>query len=245
MTNGIYIAATGMISRSRSLNITGNNLANLETAGYKRDETTTKSFGEHMVYYLASGETARPLGDCTHGVATDRTVTQYAQGGIEETRRSMDLAINGNGYFTMAVPGGTALTRNGRFFLNNEGYLTDTAGNRVLGVNGPIRLQSDRFTVDESGGVYESNMLTNQLRITVPANPDAVQKQGEGFYAYAGAAANFDGRIVQGALEASNVNLTSEMAGMIEDSRAFQTCAQVVRTMDEMMAKGAQLGSLK
>jgi fagellar hook-basal body proteins len=245
MVRGIYIAATGLLSNTRSMDVAGNNLANLDTSGYKRDVLTQRSFGEHLTYLLSPDVGTSEIGTVTHGVTSDGAVTQYSQGNVEETGRNLDFAIGGEGFFTIALPNGTALSRDGRFSLNGDGYLTDTAGNMVQGVSGPIQFNSSDFTVDGNGNIYEDGAQAGALLITCPSDPAAVQKQGEGYYSYNGATVGFTGRIVQGSLESSNVDVTSEMAGMIADTRAFQTCAQVVRTMDEMAAKAVQLGSLK
>ncbi|HWQ50361.1 MAG TPA: flagellar hook basal-body protein [Terriglobales bacterium] len=246
MGRSIYTAATGLITNARSMNVTGNNLANVETAGYKKDSLTRRSFGEHLTYLLVPGEGAGEIGAVTHGVISDETVTDFGQGSVSRTERSLDLAIGGEGFFTATGEAGElVLTRNGRFALDGEGYLTDGAGNRVLGGNGELRLQGANFAVDAAGNVYEDGELTATLRITCPTDGAAVVKLGEGYYGYAGEVAEFTGKIVQGALESSNVDVAAEMSRMISDTRAFQSCAQVVRTMDEMMQKGVQLGSLK
>lgn len=245
MVQGIYTAATGLLSNARSMDVAGNNLANLDTSGYKRDVLTQRSFGEHLTYLLSPETGVSEIGTVTHGVIPDRIVTQYSSGNVEETGRNLDFAIGGEGFFTVALPNGTALSRDGRFSLNENGYLTDTAGNMVQGVNGPIQINSPDFSVSENGTVYVNGVQTGALLITCPADPAAIRKQGEGYYSYNGATVGFTGRIVQGSLESSNVDVTSEMAGMISDTRAFQTCAQVVRTMDEMASKAVQLGSLK
>jgi flagellar basal body rod protein FlgG len=140
---------------------------------------------------------------------------------------------------------GTVLSRNGRFSIDGEGYLTDGAGNRVLGEKGQIKIGSQNFSVDGAGNIYEDGELTDTLRITCPADTAAVTKLGEGFYGYEGDTVDFEGKVVQGALESSNVDVAAEMSRMISDTRAFQSCAQVVRTMDETISKGVQLGSLK
>jgi len=245
MGRGIYTAATGLISNTRSMNVTGNNLANLETAGYKKDSITKRSFGDHLTYLLSQNGEADEIGTLTHGVISDETVTDYGQGALLGTGRSLDLAIGGEGFFTVMRANGTALSRNGRFSLDGEGYLTDGAGNRVLGEGGQIKIENMDFSVDEKGNIYEDGKLTDTLRITCPADGAAVTKLGEGFYGYEGDTAAFEGKIVQGALESSNVDVAGEMARMITDTRAFQSCAQVVRTMDETISKGVQLGSLK
>ena len=246
MTRGVYIAATGLLSQARSLDVIGNNLANLETAGYKKDVLTKKSFGDHLTYRLSPEGGAAQIGSSSSGVIADGTITQYSQGETERTNRNLDLAIQGEGFFTVILQDGTpALTRDGQFTLDQDGYLTDFAGNRVQGTNGLIQLNNPDFTVDQSGNIYSGNTLAGTLMITCPADPTSVKKQGEGLYSFSGASVGFTGRIEQGALEASNVDMTSEMAGMIAGTRSFQTCAQIVRTMDEMMSKAVQLGSLK
>lgn len=236
MNNAIYAAATGMITRSNALNVIGNNLTNANTSGYKKEILLSSEFGSQLLYKLGSSVTE--LGTTSHGVLGSDVYTQFNQEGMTETSRSLDLAINGAGFFTLTLADGTtALTRDGQFSIDNEGYLVGANGAYVTGQNGKIKITDDNFTVSAGGKIYSGGSLVDTLRITNPENTDAMTKTSNGLYSYNGGTTEFAGKIVQGAIENSNVNVSDEMVNLIAESRAFQSCSQVVKQLDEMMEK--------
>lgn len=247
MIRGIYTAATGLFNQSRALDITGNNLANLGTAGFKRDVLLKRTFGEHLSYSTSPGDAGGPIGVVTHGVLPDETATQHGQGRIEKTGRSLDLAIEGEGYFTcLLLDGRTGYTRNGRFSLNENGILTDSFGNPVMGRNGPVRLADADFSVNAGGEIFTKDGYADTLAIFRPEDQAALEKQGNGIFTGAGGGAvEFGGEILQCAVESSNVDVMTEMKNMIGDSRSFQACARIAGMMDSLLEKAVQIGSLR
>jgi flagellar basal-body rod protein FlgG len=240
MTRGLYIAGTGLLSRSRIINTIGNNIANSATSGFKKDVAVLGSFGEYLTFQMDHSATSA-VGDLTGGSKVDQFYTLQAQGELQATGRVMDLAIEGEGFFTLQMPDGKKMiTRNGQFSLNENGYLTDVSGNVVLGTDGPMKIGQYDFTVTEKGHVIVGGNNLGTLKITCPADLTLLTKE-------AGTAfidtdpdrktKEFEGNVRQGFLENSNVDMLEEMSGMIQFSRSFQSCSQLIKMIDRIMEK--------
>jgi flagellar basal-body rod protein FlgG len=147
MMKGFYTATSGLINRGNVINTISNNIANSNTAGYKKDDCILKSFGEHMTYRLSSKNSAE-IGQTSGGIVLDEIYTQYEQGNLQNTANPFDLAIEGEGFFTLQLANGErALTRNGQFQMSKDGYLIDLQGNMVLSTNGPLKIDTSNFYV--------------------------------------------------------------------------------------------------
>lgn len=241
MLRALYAATSGMFSQGKTMNVLSNNIANSQTAGFKEDRLVTSSFGEQIQLRLEKDSNAVQIGESVMGNDVSQVYTSYEQGPIKNTGRSLDLAISGEGFFTLQLrDGSTALTRNGEFILDDGGYLTDAQGNSVLGINGPIRVGQAGFTVNSGGDVLVDNTVIDTLRITCPADNATLVKQGDAIFIDTDPDQQpnaFGGKILQGALEDSNVNVTDTIADIIESSRAFQTCSRIVKMADQILQK--------
>jgi flagellar basal-body rod protein FlgF len=216
MDNTISTMATGLKYRIQSMNITANNLANTETAGFKRSKLQASEFDKYLTSRFDEDQTE--IGNGNRGVMAAGVFVDQRRGDLNSTGSIYDLALDGEGYFTLAgAGGGQILTRDGRFRVDNNGYLTDEAGNFVLGQNGNIYVGNASFRVNENGNVTANGNFVDTLRITADGG--------------------FTGRIIQGSYERSNVNLIDEMSAMLADSRAFQTYSQIVKRADNILAK--------
>jgi flagellar basal-body rod protein FlgG len=141
-----------------------NNLANVDTDGYKRDVAAFKAFPEMLirrqdddgVYNIpfGSADAAPIVGKMGTGVELNELFTNFDQGAMKETSSDFDLAMDGKGFFTITTPYGERYTRNGSFFLGMEGFLETKEGYPVLGENGPIRVKANNFQVDKEGRVW-------------------------------------------------------------------------------------------
>ena len=139
---GLYIAEGAMLVQQARLSLIGNNLANLNSAGYKRDEAVQSSFAEWMLIQTGgvrrAPAAARPqglaaVGSAAHSVAVAESYTSFAPGNLTYTGRSLDLALEGEAFFQVETAEGFLYTRDGRFFIDSEGYLSTAAGYRVQG----------------------------------------------------------------------------------------------------------------
>ncbi|OGO89773.1 MAG: hypothetical protein A2Y15_04825 [Clostridiales bacterium GWF2_36_10] len=238
MDNTIINATTGMLARQKSMNITSNNLSNIETVGYKRSDLILNTFGEYMTYKVDNGE-AVEIGTKTHGVVSGNVYNDFEQGAIYDTNRTLDFAINGVGFFTVINENGEiTLTRDGRFNVDDNGFLMDALGNFIMGQNGTINVGvPSEITVSETGIISSNGNAVNSFLITIPDDTAAIVKLANGQLTNPGGTLPFTGKIIQGSLEHSNVNLIEEMAAMIEDSRAYQSCSQIIKMADQLLQK--------
>jgi flagellar basal-body rod protein FlgG len=251
------------------LDTVANNLANVDTDGYKRDVTAFKAFPEMLlrrqeddgVYIIpfGSADAAPIVGKLGTGVELNELFTNFEQGALKETQSDFDIAMDGSGFFSVATPYGERYTRNGSFVLGKEGFLETKEGYPVLGEAGPIRVKANNFKIDKDGRVFinaaypnepeimigrESNLwedivLLDVLKIVEFELDRYLEKQGSSLYResqYSGIAMVIpEGerpKILQGFLEASNVDPVTEMVRMIEVNRSYEANQKVIQTED-------------
>lgn len=249
MVRGFYTAGSGMLTASRILDTTAENLANSKTAGYKQDRVITESFAERLTVKIDSlaAETREELGPVSLGRTIDSIQTLFEPGVFSETKNPFDLAISGNGFFTVQAADGTLLyTRNGEFGLDAEGFVVNASGARLMGENGPINTGGRVFEVSEAGGVYVEGIHLDNLLIYNPVSTDNMVKHAEGFFFDMGDGQQnpFDGAVKQGWLESSNVDLMAQMMEMMKSQRSLQSCSQALKIIDDTLEKAVQLGKM-
>ncbi|WP_312693463.1 flagellar hook-basal body protein, partial [Caproiciproducens sp.] len=149
MVRGFYALGSGMLTQSRILTGISNNLANVETPGYKKKEVTASTFGSMMINRVDSEKT--PIGRMSLITVADKTNVIHSEGTLKNTERSLDFAIQGEGFFAVQGKNGTVYTRNGSFNVDADGYLVLDNVGRVLGQNGPIQIGTDQFSADTQG----------------------------------------------------------------------------------------------
>ncbi len=274
MIRGWYTGASGMTAQQYRLDAVANNLANVDTDGYKKDVAIHKAFPELLLRRLnddgvylhpfGSADAAPIIGKIGTGVETNELFTIFEQGALKETESDFDVALDGKGFFTVATPWGERYTRNGSFQLGKEGYLETKDGYPVLGEHGPIRVKEHNFKIDKDGRVWvnaeypddpevftskESNtwsqtVLLDTLKIVEFDNDRYLAKQGNSLYKdtdVSGPARIIEeGRrpkVIQGFVEASNVNPVIEMVQMIEVNRAYEANQKVIQAEDSMLGK--------
>jgi len=254
MNQALWIAKTGLDAQQTRMSVVSNNLANVNTTGFKQG----RAVFEDLLYQnvrQSGGQTSQDtelpsgmsLGTGVRVVATEKL---FSQGGLIQTGNAMDVAIKGRGFFQILMPDGNlAYTRDGTFQRNAEGELV-TASGYVLqpGITIPDGAQS--VTIGNDGVV--SVQLAGQaapsqvgsLETVDFINPVGLQPVGENLYletassgtAQAGTPGlNGFGSLVQGALEGSNVNVVSELVNMIETQRAYEMNSKAISTNDQMM----------
>lgn len=253
MIRGWYTGASGMNAQQNRLDAISNNLSNVDTAGYKKDISISKSFPELLlrrtnldgVYQtpFGSAEAAPIIGKLGLGVETNENYTDFTQGSFRETNQKTDVAFGGKGFFSVETPYGERYTRDGNFILGKEGILETKEGFPVLGENGYIRLENDRFTVNEDGTIYsEENELIDRFKVVRFENERYLKKIGGNLFSsndISGSAHIAEGferpRFLQGYMETSNVNVVNEMVQMIEVNRAYEANQKTITSEDSMM----------
>ncbi len=220
-TSALQVARTGLEAQDSRMRVIANNLANVGTTGFKRDRANfaTLAYQDARVAgQRSSGETAYATGlNLGTGVAVQSTSQIMTQGTLNTTSNAFDLALDGDGYFQIEMPGGrTAYTRAGDFTLSAEGQLVTQQGYAV----------QPAITVPEGS-------------TAISVSPDGIVSAtlaGEG----APAGENGRGNIRQGMLEASNVNIVEELVEMIECQRAYEISSKMVSAVDEMLRNANQ-----
>ncbi len=164
MIRGWYTGASGMAAQQVRLDAIANNLANIDTAGYKRDVTVSKAFAQLLLHrmdddgvYLhpmGSGDKAPIIGKLGTGVEANEVFTELEQGALKGTDSDFDIALDGTGFMSISTPYGERFTRNGSFILGKEGYLETKEGYPVLGEQGPIRVKENNFKIDKDGRIW-------------------------------------------------------------------------------------------
>lgn len=252
MIRGIYISASGLLLEEMRSDITANNIANANTAGFKKDRAVASSFPEMLLERIAAGETT-PIGSSGLGAEVMASAVDRSQGALQPTGNPLDLAISGQGFFVVQTPEGERYTRRGSFSRDNQGYLVTDQGYRLLGNAGPIKIPAGELVVDKQGNirVKDSTATLRIVDFTGTADVPAARliKEGDSFLRAEGGLQPSLARgyqIQQGFLEASNVNPLSEMVALITVMRGFEANQKAVQAQDETLDKAVnELGRLR
>ena len=258
-TSALQVARTGLEAQDARMRVISNNLANVGTTGFKRDRANfaTLAYQDARVAgQRSSGETAYATGlNLGTGVAVQSTSQIMTQGALNTTGNAFDLALDGDGYFQIEMPGGRiSYTRAGNFTLSAEGQLVTQQGYAVQpAITVPegataIAVAPDGIVSATLPGEAEPAEL-GQIQVARFTNPSGLQAIGDNFLvetAASGAAElapggeNGRGNVRQGMLESSNVNIVEELVEMIECQRAFEISSKMVSAVDEMLRNANQ-----
>lgn len=180
MIRGIYTGASGMIAQQARMDVTSNNLANVDKTAFKRDLAIFKAFPDMVIRRInddglgivptGSYDTMPYVGKLGTGVEVNEVYTQFEQGSLQRTENSFDLALKGRGFFSVMTERGEKHTRNGAFTINQDGILVTHNGNPVLGENGIIRIQKNNFIVNERGEIVVNMDLSQDPKDVVNMN---------------------------------------------------------------------------
>ncbi|MEZ0537260.1 flagellar hook-basal body protein [Caldicellulosiruptoraceae bacterium PP1] len=249
MIRGIYTSASGMILNQKVMDITANNMANVDTTGYKKDIAQIESFSKILAKRINDRTIDSPdgsIGYMSLGADVSRIYTDTSEGLLKKTDQPLELAIKGEGFFTVEKINpqtNTAerfLTRNGAFTLNQNGELVTLDGYRVLGQNGSIKLNStSNIRIDKQGNIYQNNQLVDKLLIINIDSKESLAKVGNNLFMINGNAnpVQFSGEVLQGYLEGSNVNAIQEMVNMISLLRNYESNQKAFTIQDETLQK--------
>ncbi|MCU9613278.1 flagellar hook-basal body protein [Caldibacillus lycopersici] len=267
MLRGFYTAASGMIAQQKRTEMLTNNLANVNTPGFKADQSSVRAFPEMLLQRMenqsispssnASIPTSTLVGAVNTGVYVQDMTPNFKQGDLGETGVNTDIALNGfimptteegitgSIFYTIENPEeGNLYTRNGNFTLDASGYLTTPNGQYVLDAAGNrIQLASDQFTVSQNGWIEQNNQLVTRLGVAFAENPNQLTKGDNGYYSFEGelpSAYTVDGLSFttnQGYTERSNVNSSQTMTEMLAAYRSFEANQKVLQAYDQSLDK--------
>lgn len=241
MLRSLYISGTSMLTQQKRMDVVTNNIANIQTTGYKRDNPVMRSFSDMLISKIndPGDQSTGEIGSLNTGVYVDQIATSFENGSLEQTGKESDLAIQGNGFFAVETAGGERYTRDGSFLVSSDGYLITGSGNYVLGENGRIKVGSDPFTVDSTGTVAVDGKSVGALKVVTFSDLNSLQKTGDNLYvSKSGQAAKAeDFTVMQGYLEASNVNIAEEVVELMTTYRSYETNQRVIQMIDESLGK--------
>ncbi len=258
MNLSLYSAATGMEAQQLNLNTIANNLANVNTPGFKR----SKIEFQDLLYQKprASGSDSGagnivPTGiEVGNGSRVAATSKVFTQGQLTQTGEKLDLAIQGDGFFEVQKPDGTiGYTRDGSFKLNAQGQVVTVDGLPLLSGFQAIPIGASSVDISQSGQVtVQTASGTTSFRLTLTrfANPSGLRSMGGNLYDETGASGPPEtgapsesgfGSIMQGYTESSNVNIVEEMVNLITAQRAYEINSKSIQTSDEMLQNVANM----
>ncbi|MGF7057734.1 flagellar hook-basal body complex protein [Brassicibacter mesophilus] len=181
------------------------------------------------------------IGTTSGGVRLDRISTDFTEGTTLETGNSLDFALRGDGFFKVQTDNGEMYTRDGSFSLNNRGELVTKEGYFVLGKYGSIVLDDNSFTISSNGDIIKEGQVVDSLDIVQIGNKEYLRKQGNNLYKMLDNVEpeenQFDGQVLRGYLESTNVDTIKEMVNMITALRSYESSQRVIKSQDELLGK--------
>jgi len=260
MMRALYTATTGMLGQQLQIDVTSNNISNVNTFGYRKERAEFADLFHQVLQYAGSSTsetTLSPTGiEVGLGVRPTSVQKIFSQGNFKETEQNFDIAITGNGFFQIELPDGTiAYTRDGSFKLDDEGNVVNSQGYRLvpnitipddatqvnIGTDGTVTvLQGNDTAVNELGQIETVNFI----------NPAGLHALGDNLYLNTNASGdpivgtpglNGFGQLRQGFVETSNVKLVEEMTDLIVGQRAYEANSKSIQTADSMLQNVNQL----
>lgn len=241
MIRGLYASATGMLTLMNKQEVIANNLANVNTTGFKQDYAQITSFHDALVYEMgARGESSVPrgsIGQLSTAVGIGEKEFVSKDGELRQTGASLDIALRGDGFFTIKTSVGEVYTRNGSFTKNGRGMLVDQAGNLVLGEKGPIELSGKEVMIESSGKVLVDGEYVDNLKIRRFDKGGLIKIENNVFSASSKGKPANGVSIKQGYLEESNVDLPRETVDMLITARSYEANQRVLKVHDELLGR--------
>ncbi|MCC6946278.1 MAG: flagellar basal-body rod protein FlgF [Bradyrhizobiaceae bacterium] len=241
MENTLLVGLSRQVALRRELDVIANNLANLNTTGFKGENVLFEEFLDRRArtdHFIA------PLDRQVSFVLDRETRTDLSQGPFQQTGSNLDVAVDGDGFFVVETPQGERYTRAGSFVLNAAGELVTPAGFRVLGNAGPVVFDPNDtdFAIAADGTISTREGERGRLRLVRFEDPSQLIKEGNNLFTSEAAPLPADARtrVVQGSLEKSNVNPVLEIGRMIEVTRAYTTLANLMGRTDELRQSAIQ-----
>lgn len=250
MLRNIFGPLSGGIGQERVLEVLANNIANANTTAFKEDEVTFSSLAANPWPNYSNPLPPAPFkkdmsdvfplhGNDMNYVAVSDVQTTFKQGSLQKTENPLDLAVEGEGFFSIQTPFGERFTRDGSFTLTPDGMLATKNGFIVQGENGAISgLKEGDVKILDSGEVYNGDKYIDKIKVTAFADNSLLQRLGSNLFVHDGPPDNIVvpmGRVSQGYLESSNVNPMKNMTSMIIAHRAYEALQKTIKAHDETM----------
>jgi len=253
LVRGLYTCGVGMSAALNKFDVVANNLANVDTTGYKKDGVITQSFSEELLKRLDDPNQNQishnvNIGRMRLGVFVDTIFTDFSQGEIINTGNELDVAITGDGFFAISAPDRDGnyiecYTRDGSFtigtFDSDERILLTKSGFPVLGQNGYIPIHNGEFVVDRYGEVFIEGELIDTLRIVSFEDNQTLRKYKDNLYVTTEESREipFEGYTYQNSIEMSNVVSMRDMVEVITVNRLYESMQRVITTIDQTLGR--------
>ncbi len=252
MDRAIYNGAMGMLVQQNVMNILSNDLANVDTTGYRKDNVVFKSYLQKNVYNIGGKPfvqiddelKAKKIGQLGSGVVLDGIYHSDQEGTLQRTGIPTDMALIGKGFFTIYNPSNKQYyyTRNGHFMMNKNHNLIDSNGNELVGITGKKITFKQGYSIDNNGFIRnENNKIVDKIMLVNFKDSTQLRKVGYTYYLATkqSGAANYDkGTVIKtGYLEKSNVNAVEEMVKMITAQRVYDFNSKTITTVDQLLDK--------
>jgi flagellar basal-body rod protein FlgF len=235
MIKGIFLAGRSMDSKFKSIEVISNNLANVNTNGYKK----AMPFNE-VINQFNNVEI--------------KQMTNFKQGSFTATGNPLDLSVDGNAFFTVQGEDGMDFTRGGKFSISDDGYLVNDQGYKVLGSNGPINLngylldKNQSVKISKHGDITVGNNYVDKLLMVKPEPSDKfIRKDGANFTSQDGryfVADESEYQVNQGYLEQSNVNPIEEMVNMMKLHNEYDSASKMVTFLNQSLSEANEIGKV-
>ena len=238
MDNAIYVGLSRQQTLQRELDIVSNNIANIDTAGFKVESVLLRDDPRRIA--KAPGQ---PPINFVYDDGLDR---DFTQGLVNKTGGTFDLALNGKGFFAIQTPQGERYTRDGRFTLKQDGSLVTAKDDAVLDANGkPIILDPAKgaVVIGENGAISQNGVPAGKIGAVTFDDLSALQKAGDNLFRNTSNQTSNPAttvKILQGALEASNVNGVAQISRMIEVSRAYESVTKIMNDVADLSRRSVE-----
>lgn len=249
MIRGLYTSASGMIMEAIRTDITANNIANTDTSGFKKELAVLKAKPEMNIYRFNDVKdipnkklfSTHYIGKLGTGTVVDETYTSFEQGQIVNTGNTYNLALAGNGFFTITDgDGNISYTRDGSFGRNQDGYIVTKEGNYLLGERGTIILNDGDTAINNRGEVRLDGEYVDTVAVVDFPEITGLEKMKDNLFReteLSGQPFSVECQIIQGSVEKSNVNPIKEMVNLITALRAYEANQKCIQTHDDTLGK--------
>lgn len=244
MNRGIYPILSGALAHERRMQVFANNMANVNTAGFKQDEQAFKAiFPRYHAVVPTGGRTvslaqqimARPFGPTERAfVAPHQIKTTFEAGRVRLTGNPLDIAIQSRGFLEVETPQGLRYTRNGMLSLDRERRLVTGLGHPVMGTKGEITIPPGKLDISAQGEIRVDEKPVAKIRVIEFQDDDMPQKSSDGLFFSEKGTLSKNPHVQVGHIEESNVNSIGEMVKMIQGMRNYESTQKLIQTLDRM-----------
>lgn len=241
MFSGMYSTAKAMQFAEQRHEVSANNLAHINNPGHRREVLAHREFDSYLK--RQSPQAPNLNSSPYHALSTD-----FTSGAFKQTGRTLDVAIEGEGFLAVQGPEGTLYTKNGVMHVSEEGQIVTAENLPILGLNGPLQLppdtSSESILITTDGRVFADSTEVGQLQVAVPASVNDLRRVGETLYA-ADADAEIEtveGNVRQGFLETSNVTPVNELVNLMVASRHYEAAQRTLTAISDTLQQRIDLG---